>query len=314
MALAFFPAVLCVDSMLGDPRSMLHPVRALGRWYTWVEGATYRDSMASGVLAWTLVVVPAACTAAGGSLLAALWHPWFGWALGVVAVWTAVAARDLAEHAWRVQRPLAAGDLPAARAAVGMIVGRDTDGLSEPEVTRAAIEAVAESVVDAVVAPVFWAAVGLALAGPAGAAGGAWAYRAANTLDSAWGHRDARYSRFGWLSARADDALGLLPARLSASLLTVLGAHPGQALLAWRRDARGHASPNAGRVEAAMAGALGVRLGGDNRYDGELHRGPVFFPEGRLPREGDIARAVRLMGRVAVVGSLLLGLAAWSLR
>lgn len=311
IAVTLLPAALTVDLLLGDPRALPHPVRALGAWYAVVERRLYRDAFVAGIVAWLAIVVPAVVLAGGAAWLAERWHTWAGWTVAVLAVWLAVAARDLAAHAWCVRRPLAVGDLPAARAAVGMIVGRDTAQLDEPEVARAAVEAVAESSVDGVVAPLGWAAAGLIIAGPAGAAAGAWLFRAANTLDSAWGHRDARFRRFGWLAARADDVLAWLPARLTATLIVALCGHPWRSLRAWWRDAHRHASPNAGRAEAAMAGALDVRLGGANWYAGERHDGPIFHAEGHAPTAGDIDPCVRLMLAVALAATAALTLAVW---
>jgi adenosylcobinamide-phosphate synthase len=307
------PVAVLTDFAVGDPRWLPHPVRALGWWYAVIERGLYRDGFFFGIVAWLMVVIPAVGLAGAATWLAETWHPWAGWGLAVLAVWLAVAARDLADHALRVYRPLVTGDLPAARIAVGMIVGRDTAQLDAPEVARAAVEAVAESAVDGVVAPLCWAAAGLALAGPAGAAAGAWLFRAANTLDSAWGHRDPRYRRFGWLSARADDVLAWLPARLVASLIVVLGGHPLRSLRTWWRDAHRHASPNAGRAEAAMAGALDVRLGGANWYAGERHDGPLFHATGRPPDANDISRCVRVMLTVTLVATATLTAVVWGL-
>lgn len=311
MIAAVLPLALALDLALGDPRRMPHPVRALGAWYARIERQLYRNSFIAGIAAWLAVVLPAVSLAGGLVWLAG--HAGADGLVAILAVWLAIAARDLAEHAWRVQGPLSAGDLPAARQSVGMIVGRDTAALEDSEIARAAVEAVAESTVDGVVAPLWWAAIGAVVAGPAGAAAGAWAFRAANTLDSAWGHRDARFERFGWLSARADDALAFIPARLTAFLLVVVGGHPGRTLRAWWRDAHRHASPNAGRAEAAMAGALGVRLGGTNVYDGELQAGPIFHAQGRPPTAADIAASVRLMLTVSITATALLSLAIWGL-
>ncbi|MCK6490746.1 MAG: adenosylcobinamide-phosphate synthase CbiB [Planctomycetes bacterium] len=309
---------VAVDLALGDPRWLPHPVRWLGAWVSLVERAAWRPSFLAGIAAWLAVVLPAAVLAGGLAWVLAGIHPLASALSAAVAVWLAVCARDLADHAERVRRPLAAGDLAAARSAVGMIVGRDTDGLDQAEVARAAVEAVAESTVDGVIAPLCWAAAG-ALAGGhaagapgacAGLASGAWLFRAANTLDSRWGHRDARYRCFGWCAARADDLLALLPARLAALLITLAaplaGGSPLVALRIWWRDAKLHASPNAGRPEAAMAGALGIRLGGCNRYDGEAHQGPLFNAPGRAPAATDIARAVRLMLAATLLASALL--------
>jgi adenosylcobinamide-phosphate synthase len=303
------PAALAVDLVLGDPRRMPHPVRAVGAWYAVVERRLYRDATWAGVVAWLAVVLPTVAIAAGLVWLTGFWQTWAAECVAVLAIWLAIAARDLADHAWRVQMPLAAGDLAAARAAVAMIVGRDTAALDEPEVARAAVEAVAESTVDGVVAPLCWAAVGALVAGPVGAAAGAWGFRAANTLDSAWGHRDARFRRFGWLSARADDVLAFVPARLTATLLVLLGGYPCRTLRVWWRDAHRHASPNAGRAEAAMAGALDVRLGGSNVYVGERHDGPIFHQQGHAPTAADIGASVRLMLAVSIAATALLSLA-----
>jgi adenosylcobinamide-phosphate synthase len=312
---------VAVDLALGDPRWLPHPVRWLGAWVSLVERAAWRPAFLAGVAAWLAVVLPAVLLAGGAVWVLARAQPLAGALLAVVAVWLAVCARDLADHARRVQRPLAAGDLAAARGAVGMIVGRDTAGLDAGEVARAAVEAVAESAVDGVVAPLAWAAAGACAGaaagglagGCAGLAAGAWLFRAANTLDSRWGHRDARYLRFGWCAARADDALAFLPARLAALCIALAaplgGGSPVAAVRAWWRDAGRHASPNAGRPEAAMAGALGIRLGGSNRYDGELHHGPVFHAEGRPAAVADIGRAVRLMLAATLLATAVLGAA-----
>jgi adenosylcobinamide-phosphate synthase len=164
-----------------------------------------------------------------------------------------------------VFRPLAAGDLPLARQRVAMIVGRDTDQLDEAGIARAAVESVAESTVDGVTAPLFFALI----AGPVGA----MVYRAVNTLDSTFGYKDGRYLHFGWASARIDDVANLIPARLTAPLIAaaalLLRQRPLQSLKILLRDGRKHESPNAGLPEAAMAGALGVQLGGLNTYGGE---------------------------------------------
>ncbi len=205
------------------------------------------------------------------------------------ATWAVLGGRSLRREAIAVASQLAAGDLPAARLRIRTLVGRDTAALSTEEVARAAVESVAENTADAVVAPLFWGAV----AGVPGLLG----YRAVNTLDAMIGHRSPRYLRFGWAAARLDDVANWLPARL-AGLLTVATAplvagSPRKAWQAWRRDARQHPSPNAGVVEAAFAGALGVRLGGRNVYGGNVEDRGVLG-NGRPVDMGDIGRAVRL--------------------
>jgi adenosylcobinamide-phosphate synthase len=194
------------------------------------------------------------------------------------------------------------GELTAARAKLPALVGRDPSGLSGPEVARAVIESVAENTVDAVVAPAFWAA----CCGAPGALG----YRAVNTLDAMVGHRSARYRQYGWASARLDDVAGYLPARLTAFLVGV--ARPRRAVAIWqaiRTQALAHPSPNAGVAEAAFAVALGLRLGGRNRYDGRVEDRPALGT-GRPPAGPDIARAVRLSAEVSLMLAGLLAGAA----
>src|SRR5204862_659388 len=192
----------------------------------------------------------------------------------------------------RVAQALDLGGLETARAALPALVGRDPAGLDEREIARAVVESVAENTVDAVVAPAFWAAI----CGAPGALG----YRAVNTLDAMVGHRSARYRAYGWASARLDDAAGYLPARLTAAL--VAGVRPGRAAAIWqavRRQAPAHPSPNAGVAEAAFAAALGLRLGGENRYGDRVEVRPALGT-GRPPEAADIPRAISLSKQVTL--------------
>jgi adenosylcobinamide-phosphate synthase len=280
------------DRVLGDP-ARFHPVAGFGRLAAAVEARTYADTEAAGVLHTAVLV--------GGAVL-------LGRALPertlVVAActWAVLGGRSLAREAEAVHAHLRRGDLPAAREQVTHLVGRDPSDLDAAEIARATLESVAENTSDAVVAPLLWGAA----AGPAGLLG----YRAVNTLDAMVGHRSPRYTRFGWASARLDDVANLVPARVSALLAAT--ADPVPALRAWRRDAHRHPSPNAGPVEAAFAGALGVRLGGRNRYGDDVQdRG--FLGAGRSPVPADIARAARLADRVDL-GALSLAVLAASAR
>jgi len=185
-------------------------------------------------------------------------------------------------HVRAVLRPLADGDLVAARREVAQIVGRDTASLNESGVAGAALESLAESFNDGIVAPAFWLFVG--------GLPGLFAYKALNTADSLIGHREPRWRMFGWAAARADDVVNLIPARLAGALLAIAG---GGGLLVMWRDAPKHASPNAGWPEAAMAGALRIRLGGPTAYDGEMHERPVFGA-GASPTVGDLKRGLRI--------------------
>jgi adenosylcobinamide-phosphate synthase len=201
---------------------------------------------------------------------------------------TALSMRGLARAALAVQRELEAGDLPAARRCVGEVVGRDTDDLPPDEVARAAVETVAENTSDGVVAPMLY---GLLLGAP-----GALAYKATNTLDSMLGHPDPPYTYLGWAPARLDDLANLVPARLTALAAALASGRPAATLRSAARYGPRTKSPNAGWAEAAFAGALGLTLGGTNRYGGVPREGPLLG-EGRPPEPVDIERAVRLMRR-----------------
>jgi adenosylcobinamide-phosphate synthase len=220
--------------------------------------------------------------------------------VAAAATWTVLGGRSLRREAGLLAGQLAADDLPAARRQIRNLVGRDPSGLDATELARAGVESVAENTSDAVVAPLFWGAVaGLP---------GLFAYRAVNTLDAMVGHRSARYRRFGWAAARLDDAANWLPARLCAGLTVLLapavGGSPAAAWTAWRRDAGHHPSPNAGVVEAAFAGALGVRLGGVNVYGGVVEdRGSLGGD--RPVAVSDLEPAARLSLLVSVGATLV---------
>lgn len=262
MLLAF-----ALDMAVGDPRWLPHPVRGIGLLAAGLEKLIRR------LIAWqrfagivTVVLVIGLTGAAGWAAVRYLgmWHAAAGDVAAVLIIYWAIAPRDLAAHAMRVYRSLRTGDIETARQKVAMLVGRDVKDLDEREVSRAAVESVAESAIDGVTAPLFWAVV----AGPAGAI----AYRAANTLDSMFGHKDEKYLRFGWASARLDDLANLIPARLTGLFVALAallaGQRPWNCLKILARDRRKHESPNSAFGEAAFAGALGVRLGGRNYYDG----------------------------------------------
>ena len=277
-----------LDRALGEPPSRVHPVGWFGRAMVLAERADYRDSRAAGTRHAILGVLAGA---GAGALLRS----------AVLSTWLAVAGRSLGEAALTVARALDLGDLETARAALPALVGRDPAGLDEREIARAVVESVAENTVDAVVAPAFWAAI----CGAPGALG----YRAVNTLDAMVGHRSPRYRAYGWASARLDDAAGYLPARLTAAL--VAGVRPGRAAAIWRAvrsQAPAHPSPNAGVAEAAFAAALGLRLGGCNRYGDRVEQRP-WLGRGRPAARSDIQPAVRLSSDVSWLLSAVLAAA-----
>jgi adenosylcobinamide-phosphate synthase len=307
-----------LDALFGDPRWLPHPVRMMGQWIAWFD---YRVRMIcrSG----TSLRLAGICLAGGLPLLAYVigvvmieeatrFAGWLGSALSIGLAATTLAARDLWSHVRAVDGPLQAGDLPAARQALAMIVGRDTENLSESEVARAAIETVAESTADGVIAPLLYLAIGGAPL--------ALAYKAVNTLDSMIGHRDEQHIDVGWASARLDDLANWIPARLAAVLLIAsAGVTTGQlerVCNGWRvylLDGSKHPSPNSGRPEAAMAGILGVRLGGTNFYDGIAQDRPVLGEEGKSVLPADIAQAAQVMVAASVLGVCLAAGVRWLL-
>ncbi|MFZ5869891.1 MAG: cobalamin biosynthesis protein [Actinomycetota bacterium] len=276
------------DRLLGDPRRR-HPVAGFGRLGSAVERRLYADSRARGAAHAAVLVGGAVVLGVAAERLTP--GPVARAMVTAAATWTVLGGRTLDLEAAAVQRLLCGGDLPGARTRVRRLVGRDTDGLDAPEICRAVVESVAENTSDAVVAPLVWGAV----AGVPGLLG----YRAANTLDAMVGHRNARYERYGWASARLDDLVNVPGSRLTGLLTLVAApARARHAWRAWRRDAGHHPSPNAGVAEAAFAGALGVRLGGTNRYDGNRVEHRAVMGDGRPARPEDVVRARRLARRV----------------
>jgi len=281
-----------LDRLLGDPHRG-HPVAGFGRIAGRLERALYADRRVVGVLYAGILVGGAAGMGAGLTRLTRN-HPIAHTVLSASATWAVLGGRSLEREAETVARQLDADDLPAAREQITHLVGRDPTDLDTGDLARACVESVAENTSDAVVAPLFWGAVG----GLPGLLG----YRAANTLDAIVGHRSPRYLRFGWAAAKLDDILNWVPARLSAALTLMLGADRRGAARAVLRDAAAHPSPNAGVVEAAFAGALGLRLGGTNRYGSETEdRGRLG--DGRSPVAADISRTVALARRVAATAA-----------
>ena len=297
-------AAAAIEAAVGYPdalhRRVPHPVAWIGALISGLETRLNQPAFgealrrAFGVM--TLIMIIAASGGAGW-LIARFAGPW-----GVVAFgWLGLAPRSLWDHVRAVAKPLDARDRAAARLAVGRIGGRDGARLNEADVAAAAIESLAESFCDGVVAPLFWFVVG--------GLPGLFAYKAVNTADSLIGHREPRWRSFGWASARFDDLLNWIPARLAGAMVALAGAGGWRVMF---RDARKHASPNAGWPEAAMAGALGVRLGGPAWYDGKRSERPALG-EGRAPEAADLDRALKLyLVACAILWlMLLLGGFAW---
>ncbi len=308
-----------LDALLGEPPARLHPVCWLGWLAGRGEAAVRRLAggrplpLRLGGAALVLVLVSLAAGAAGAAVAAA-GRPdaWLGVAAAALVVWVCVARRMLLAEVGAVARLLGSGDLTGARARLAGLVGRETAGLSAPEVARAAVETAAENLTDAVVAPLFYTALGTAALGPAWGAALAAAHRAANTLDAMWGHRDEKYRHLGWAAARLDDVLNWLPARVAGALLLLaaLPARPApwdarRGWRTWRRDAVLHPSPNAGVVEAAAAGILGVRLGGANVYGGAREFRPYLGDALRSLAADVVREAAALVGRASHLAAML---------
>lgn len=303
---------LVVEAGLGWPdrlyRTIGHPVGAFAaligvferRWNQPTFSAPTRK--AAGIAAMlVLVSATAAFTLLLGWGIHRLAGPW-SWILAALLAAPGLAQRALHDHVAAVAAPLEQGQLDEARASVSRIVGRDTSGLDESAVARAAVESLSESFCDGVVAPVFWL---LVLGLP-----GLWIYKAVNTADSLIGHMEPRWRSFGWAAARVDDVANLVPARVSALLICLAGA--GGIRTVWE-DAGKHLSPNAGWPEAAMAGALGLRLGGPIAYDGVTHDKPWFGTGSDDAGAAEIRRSLRLYRRACLLLWLLAGGAAWAL-
>lgn len=292
---------LAIDTLIGWPdwiyRRIGHPVTWLGRLIAALDARWNRGGYL--ILRGALAVLVTLAAALLPALLLTLWLaplPMGPVLLGVLA-WPLVACRSLDDHVAAVARPLQAGDMAAARQAAAMIVGRDLDDRPAP-IARAALESLAENASDGIVAPVLWAAV----AGLPGIA----AYKAINTLDSMIGHMSPRHALFGRVAARLDDLVNLPASRLTAALF-LLAAPPnrGRALRVIRRDAGRHRSPNAGWPEAAMAGALDVRLSGPRSYHGVETPEPWLNEAARDPAPRDLLAGLRLYRRAM----LMLGMA-----
>ena len=249
----------------------------------------------------TLVMVVGGAGVIGWALTCELSGSWLGMAVLALVGSLGLAARNLHDHVAAVARALEADDLPAARAAVGRIVGRDVEALDREGVATAALESLAESFNDGVVAPLAWFL--------AGGLCGLFVYKAVNTADSLIGHKEDPYGDFGWASARTDDLMNLIPARIAGALLALVGGRGWRVMF---RDAGKHASPNAGWPEAAMAGALGGRLGGPASYEGVVYQRPVFG-DGPAPGAAELRRGLALYLRACAVlaAMLALGGLAW---
>jgi adenosylcobinamide-phosphate synthase len=298
-------AAYLFDWMAGDPEWLPHPVRLMGKCIEQGENRLRKcgrgptiELATGGALAIGMVAAFYFATAKTIDWV----HKrsrWFGLATEVVLAWTCLASRNLHDEASSVTAALDAENIPLARRRLARIVGRDTQQLDAKEISRAVIETVAESTSDGVLAPLFYMAIGgvpLAMA-----------YKTINTLDSMIGHADERYFYFGKVAAHLDDVANFVPARLTAlgivvTAVVVEGASPPCAVNTWFLDGDKHKSPNAGHPESAMAGALQVRLGGTNLYQGTIMTAPLIGERFPPPSTQQARQAIRIAAMVSVLG------------
>ena len=304
-----------LDRIVGDPVHWPHPVRLIGKSIVFLEKMLYRDGLSppqllfrGGVMMVLVLGFTAAATVGFLSLLMTF-HPIAGQLGSIYLAFTTLSSKSLADAAKNVAEPLKHKNVASARKELGKIVGRDTQELDESAIVRGAVESVSENFSDGVVAPLFYLALGgvpMALM-----------YKAVNTLDSMVGFKNRRYQYFGRPSARIDDAMNWIPARISAWLLLVASVAGGeeikQAYSILRRDARSHSSPNSGYPEAAMAGILGIQLGGPSYYLGELVEKPFIGDHKITPDPDHIDRATQLMLSSSILG-LFMAVMVWLIK
>ena len=288
----------CIDLVVGDPRWMPHPVRGMGRCIQLLEKGLRRETdghkkqVTKGILLWILLVLLWV-----GVSIALLWgfyrlHPLAGLTVESILCAFCLAAKDLKVESEYVERELERGGIQAGRLAVGRIVGRDTERLSEAEVRQAAVETVAENASDGEIAPLFYICL-------FGGVGGIF-YKTVNTMDSMLGYRNEKYEYFGKVAALMDDVFNYVPARISGVMISLAAymlpfSNGKEAFRIWKRDRRNHKSPNSAQSESAMAGALGLLLGGTHTYFGKEVVKPTIGDKRREIEKGDIEKSNALM-------------------
>lgn len=287
-------AAIILDLLIGDPRRFPHPVKLIGRLAAFLETPfrkIFANQRIAGICEMITVLFVTGVSTYAVIKAAGIFHPFAADIVSVIVIYSTFAARDLAGHAYDVYKSLNDGNLVDARRKVSLMVGRDTQELDEREVVRATVESVAENTVDGVTAPLFFAV----LAGPVGA----MIYKAINTLDSTFGYKNERYIEFGWASAKIDDLANFIPARITAILVPVaamlMKLSPTNSIRVLIRDRKNHPSPNSGHTEAAMAGALGIQMGGLNYYFGKPSIKPSIGDSRRETVKEDIIRVNVLM-------------------
>lgn len=316
MRVAVLAIAAGLDYWIGDPKAWPHPVQAMGwgigRYSRWAlqSFSSPRSQRWAGVFLAAIAIAGSGGIAWALGQVAASWHWWAGAGLESVLLASCFAGRSLRDAARDVLQPLQAGDLLAARSRLSQYVGRDTDKLPTEEVLRAVLETVTENATDGVMAPLFYGVLGSAIPG-IGALPLTFAYKAASTLDSMVGYREAPYTHLGWCSAKVEDGLTWLPCRLTVLTVALLSGTPQRVLRICQRDAIADPSPNAGWSECAYAAALGVQMGGINWYRGTVNEKPRLGDAVHPIRPEDIQRALQLT-RYSFLIWLLIAIAAIS--
>lgn len=295
-----------LDQVLGDPHWLYHPVRLIGAYISFLEkgirklfGEGERALLAGGVVLVVLVTGTTAVVSGGILYTCGRIYPWLRFLASVILCYQLFAVKSLKDESMKVYRELKKDDLEAARYAVSMIVGRDTQVLDATGVAKAAVETVAENTSDGVIAPLIYLAIGGPILG--------FMYKAINTMDSMVGYKNDKYMYFGRCAAKLDDVVNYIPARISALLMIAVSFLPGKAYdgkgawRIWRRDRRKHASPNSAQTEAVCAGSLGVQLAGDASYFGKIVKKPTIGDAHRPVEYEDIKRANGLLYRTAIL-------------
>ena len=307
MSLAACAAGLLLDLLFGDPLWLYHPVRLIGNWISWAERQLRKvcgsHLMAAGGVLWVMTALMAFLIPFALLALAGWLHPALRFLLETFWCFQILAARSLSSESRKVYEKLKESDLPGARRAVSMIVGRDTEKLTEEGVTKAAVETVAENTSDGVTAPLIYMMIGGAPLG--------FLYKAVNTMDSMLGYKNDRYLYFGRIPAKMDDIFNYIPARITGLLMTaaafLTGLDGKNAWKIYRRDRRKHASLNAAQTESVCAGALGVQLAGDAVYFGKVYKKEFIGDALRRIEPEDILRTRRLMYAAEFLTFLLCG-------
>ena len=291
-----------MDLIIGDPHSMPHPIRLIGRWISFLENKIYRDNKKVGMLLVLLVAIPSATIAFILTVLAYRISMYVGIIIEAILSFYCLATKSLAVESGMVINSLENEGIPSARKSLSMIVGRDTNNLSEEEIIKAAVETVAENTSDGVVAPLLYLCIGGPTLG--------FLYKAVNTMDSMVGYKNDKYSNFGFFAAKTDDVFNYIPSRVCAILIIVsaflLNGFSGpNAYRIWKRDRYNHKSPNSAQSESAYAGAMGLKLAGGAFYFGKWVDKPFIGDEINSIKRDDVKRSHCILFMTSVLCEII---------